>query len=107
MAQAAIPVARQFPKRYPYGKDATIAVAGEMTRCVILDISTTGAALLCPARPAVGSPMLLTVPDIGELEGLVTHHLADGFGITFEFPEEEREDIADHFTYLADLGQFL
>jgi hypothetical protein len=107
MAQAAYPVARRFPKRYPYGKDATIAVAGEMTRCVIIDISTTGAALLCRVRPAVGSPMLLTVPDIGELEGLVTHHLADGFSITFEFPEEEREDIADHFTNLADLRQFL
>jgi hypothetical protein len=107
MAQAANPVARRFPKRYPYGKDATIAVAGEMTRCVILDIWTAGASLLCPARPAVGSPMLLTVPDIGELEGLVTHHLADGFGITFEFPEEEREDMADHFTYLANLRQFL
>lgn len=51
---------------------------GEEHGCEVLDISLSGAAIRCAARPEPGSCVLL-----GRTRGRVIRHLADGFAIEF------------------------
>lgn len=55
----------------------TFADGGEES-CEVLDISLSGAALRCPARPLLGSCVML-----GKTRGRVTRHWNDGFAMEF------------------------
>lgn len=51
---------------------------GTAYMCRILDISLSGAALSCPARPPIGTEL-----GLGKMRGRVVRHLEDGLAVEF------------------------
>ncbi len=51
---------------------------GTAYMCHILDISLSGAALSCPARPPIGTEL-----GLGKMRGRVVRHLEDGLAVEF------------------------
>ena len=103
MAAARQATTRRQPARYRYGKDATVILDSGRVGCVISEISTVDATRRCANRPRVGTPMLLAVPEIGALEALVTCRLDDGFAVTFDIADVERQPLSEDLARLSAL----
>jgi PilZ domain len=71
--------ARRHERIAPANKDFTLQLAeGIAVACRVLDVSVSGASILTPARPAIGSEVVL-----GNLRARVMRHHHQGLGVQF------------------------
>jgi hypothetical protein len=70
---------RRHERIAPKDETATLQLAeGVVLACRVLDVSISGALIGTPARPEIGSEVLL-----GKLRARVVRHHAQGFGVQF------------------------
>jgi hypothetical protein len=56
---------------------------GAVLDCLVIDMSTTGAAVSADAQPAIGTPLA-----VGCAVGRVVRHFAEGFAVKFLGPQD-------------------
>ena len=93
--------------RHYLRRDSLLELADGPVRCMILDISGSGASIDCSARLEVGQHVMLQVPEIGPVPGVVQRVRNHGCALRFEFPPERQEALATELHVLADLRRFL
>jgi hypothetical protein len=70
---------RRHDRITPRNGDSTLQLAeGIVLTCRVLDVSISGASIATPARPELGSEVML-----GKLRARVVRHHAQGFGVQF------------------------
>jgi hypothetical protein len=70
---------RRHDRITPKNRDSTLHLAeGIVLACRILDVSISGASIATPARPEIGTEVML-----GKLRARVVRHHASGFGVQF------------------------
>lgn len=70
---------RRHDRIAPENKDSTLQLAeGIVVPCRVLDVSISGASIATPARPEIGTEVVL-----GKLRARVMRHHATGFGVQF------------------------
>ncbi len=70
---------RRHERITPKNGESTLQLAeGIVLTCRVLDVSISGASVATPARPEIGSEVLL-----GKLRARVVRHHAQGFGVQF------------------------
>jgi hypothetical protein len=70
---------RRHDRITPTNGDSTLQLAeGIVLTCRVLDVSISGASIATPARPELGSEVML-----GKLRARVVRHHAQGFGVQF------------------------
>ncbi len=93
--------------RHYLRRDSLLELANGPVRCMILDISGSGASIECGARLEVGQRVMLQVPEIGPVPGVVRRVNDHGCALSFEFPPDRQESLATELHVLADLRRFL
>lgn len=81
-----------------------LASGGTEQKGQLLDISVGGVAIESPARPSVGTPIIVYIDEVGRTEGEVVRHLDNGFAVAFNASQAKRERLADRLTALANRG---
>jgi hypothetical protein len=70
---------RRHDRITPKNGDSTLQLAeGIVLSCRVLDVSISGASIATPARPEIGSEVML-----GKLRARVVRHHSQGFGVQF------------------------
>ncbi len=70
---------RRHERITPKNGESTLQLAeGIVLSCRVLDVSISGASVATPARPEIGSEVLL-----GKLRARVVRHHSQGFGVQF------------------------
>jgi len=70
---------RRHERIAPENKESSLQLAeGIVVTCRVLDVSISGASVATPARPALGSEVVL-----GKLRARVMRHHSQGFGVQF------------------------
>jgi hypothetical protein len=70
---------RRHERIAPQNRESTLQLAeGIVVTCRVLDVSISGASVSTPARPALGSDVVL-----GKLRARVMRHHSQGFGVQF------------------------
>lgn len=73
------PVGRRHERITPKNGDCVLQLAEGITiNCRVLDVSISGASVATPARPEIGTDVVL-----GKLRARVMRHHANGFGVQF------------------------
>ena len=74
---------RKHPRVIPASRHSTLTLAdGTIHACIVIDMSSGGAAVSAETRPEVGMPLA-----VGGCVGRVIRHLPDGFAIQFVEPQ--------------------
>ncbi|MCW5681036.1 MAG: PilZ domain-containing protein [Xanthobacteraceae bacterium] len=69
--------------------------------CRTLDMSPGGAALIAPALPRPGEPVVAYIDHIGRLEGHCVRLFENGFAMTVQGTIRRRDKLADQLTWFA------
>lgn len=69
--------------------------------CRTLDMSPGGVALIAPAQPRPGEPVVAYIDHIGRLEGHCVRLIENGFTMTVQGTIRRRDKIADQLTWFA------
>lgn len=69
--------------------------------CRTLDMSPGGVALIAPAQPRPGEPVVAYIDHIGRLEGHCVRLIENGFAMTVQGTLRRRDKLADQLTWFA------
>lgn len=69
--------------------------------CRTLDMSPGGVALIAPAQPRPGEPVVAYIDHIGRLEGHCVRLIEHGFAMTIQGTIRRRDKLADQLTWFA------
>ena len=65
-------------------EEAVLLCGGRHEPCRLRDLSGSGAKLVLPARPAIGTEVVLYTDGFGRFEGVVVRHTPFGLGLAFK-----------------------
>jgi hypothetical protein len=69
--------------------------------CRTFDMSPGGVALIAPAQPRPGEPVVAYIDHIGRLEGHCVRLIENGFAMTVQGTIRRRDKLADQLTWFA------
>ncbi len=69
--------------------------------CRTFDMSPGGVALIAPAQPRPGEPVVAYIDHIGRLEGHCVRLIENGFAMTVQGTLRRRDKLADQLTWFA------
>ncbi len=69
--------------------------------CRTFDMSPGGVALLAPAQPRPGEPVVAYIDHLGRLEGHCVRLIENGFAMTVQGTIRRRDKLADQLTWFA------
>jgi hypothetical protein len=69
--------------------------------CRTLDMSPGGVALIAPAQPRPGEPVVTYIDHVGRLEGHCVRLIENGFAMTIQGTLRRRDKLADQLTWFA------
>jgi hypothetical protein len=69
--------------------------------CRTLDMSPGGVALIAPAQPRPGEPVVCYIDHIGRVEGHCVRLIENGFAMTIQGTIRRRDKLADQLTWFA------
>ena len=98
---------RRLHVRVTLDRFGQLQVRGQSHDCRILEISGSGAALLCSVKAEVGEDVTLNIPEIGYLPAKISREIIDGYGVSFDLPNVRKEDLSLRLRILTDLRRFM
>ncbi len=78
---------------------------GQEHRCIVIDVSASGAFIRTKNPPAFGKKVVLYVDQLGRFEGLVTRSDKNSFALHYEKGREKSAQIADNITEVLHKGR--